>query len=341
VWTGLCYWSGHRKGIEWNHCTMSIWELQGRKVSDSRAHGADPAELVGSIGPVKATVEEGLKQGEVYCAGDPTPVDAGKRSSYTIHRIHKEGTMKKSVVLGTILLSVILVAGLLPSTSAPGLALQEETQSDAPQRAVNVSGTGRVSAQPDVAVVTLGVQTEAEDAATALSQNSQQMQALVDALKEAGIAADDIQTQVVSLYPRYQQSPDVQGQGELIGYTATNTVAVRIRELDKVGETLDTAVQAGGNRIESIGFEVSDPSQYMDQAREAAWNDALHKAEQLASLAGVGLSEVLTISESGSGPQPVVERPVAAAASAAVPIEPGSQTIEVDLQVTWLLTEAE
>jgi len=92
----------------------------------------------------------------------------------------------------------------------------------------------------------------------------------------------------------------------------------------------------GGNRIESIRFEVSDPAAYLDQACEAAWNDAQHKAEQLASLAGAELGEVLTINESGRGVQPLAGRPVTAEA-AAVPIEPGSQTIGVDLQVTWSL----
>jgi uncharacterized protein YggE len=323
---------------------MGVNDLVAQEVCTSHALAIDLAELLGRSCIEPATrlrVEEGLKQDRGHYAPPGCRAELGKRSRLRKHRKSEEGTMKKSVQLGAILLSVILAASLLAPAMSQGLALQEDTQTDTPQRTVNVSGSGQVSAQPDVAAVTLGVQTEAEEAATALTQNSQQMQALVDALKEAGIAAEDIQTRVVSLYPRYQQPTDGQGQGELIGYTATNTVEVRMRELDKVGEILDAAVQAGGNRIESIGFEVSDPSQYMDQAREAAWNDALHKAEQLASLAGVGLSEVLTISESGSGPQPVVERPVAAAASAAVPIEPGSQTIEVDLQVTWLLTEAE
>jgi uncharacterized protein YggE len=121
----------------------------------------------------------------------------------------------------------------------------------------------------------------------------------------------------------------------LAGYTATNLVGVRVRALDALGGILDAAVQAGGNRIEGIRFEASDPAAPLDQAREAAWNDAQHKAEQLARLAGVELGEVLTISESGRGPQPIVEQFVAAEAPAAVPIEPGSQTIEVDLQVIW------
>jgi uncharacterized protein YggE len=251
--------------------------------------------------------------------------------------------MKKSIQVGIVLLSLLLAIVLLAPSVSPGLALQEEEMvSDNQERTINVSGTGQVSAQPDVAVVTLGVQTEAEEAASALSENSQQMQALVDALEEASVATEDIQTEVIRLYPRYDQAPDGKGQGELVGYTATNMVEVRIRDLDKVGEILDTAVQAGGNRIESIGFEVSDSAQYMDQAREAAWNDAEHRAEQLSELAGASLGEVLTISESGRGPQPVVERPLLAAeAAAAVPVEPGSQTIEVDLQVTWLLGSEE
>ena len=245
--------------------------------------------------------------------------------------------MKKSVQVGTILVACMFAAGLLAPAISPGLALQEEVAEDSPRRTVNVSGTGQISAQPDVAVVTLGVQTEAEEAATALTENSQQMQALMDVLKDADIATEDIQTQVVRLYPRYEQQPGEEGQRELVGYTASNVVEVRLRDLEAVGNVLDAAVQAGGNRIEGIHFEVSDPAAYLDQARDAAWNDAQHKAEQLADLAGVELGEVLAISESGRVPQPRVEQAVMAEAAAAVPIEPGSQTVEVDLQVTWLL----
>jgi uncharacterized protein YggE len=245
--------------------------------------------------------------------------------------------MKKSVQVGTILLSLVLAAGLLAPAASPGLALQEEVVGDSLQRTVNVSGNGQVSAQPDIAVVRLGVQTEAEEAATALTENSQQMQALVDVLKGVDIPAEDIQTQTVRLYPRYEDKPSDGGQPGIIGYTATNVVEVRLRDLEAIGGILDAAVQAGGNRIEGIRFEVSDPAPYLDQAREAAWNDAQHRAEQLADLAGAELGEVLTINASGRGPQPVVEQAVTAGAAPPVPVEPGSQTIEVDLQVTWLL----
>jgi uncharacterized protein YggE len=249
--------------------------------------------------------------------------------------------MKKNLRVGTILVSMVLAAMLLVSILSPGMAFQQEITPDSVQRTLQVSGNGQVSAQPDVAVVSLGVQTEAEEAAAALNENSQKMQDLVDVLRQADVADADIQTQMVRLQPRYADKPDAQGQQEVVGYTASNVVEVRLRNLDTVGQILDAAVQAGGNRIDSIRFEVSDPATYLDQAREAAWNDAQHKAEQLAALAGSDLGPVLTINESSQSPQPIYERAVGGATAAAVPIEAGSQTISVNLQVTWSLADQE
>jgi uncharacterized protein YggE len=249
--------------------------------------------------------------------------------------------MNNKLPITPIVISLALVGILLISAISPGLAIQDEPSDGSPQRTINVSGSGQANAQPDVTVVTLGVQTEAVEAAAALGDNNDQMQALVDVLLEAGIAQEDIETRVVRLVPRYEETPNVNGQQELAGYTATNIVEVRVSDTDAVGEILDAAVQAGGNRIDGIRFEISDPAEYLDQAREAAWNDAQHKAEQLASLAGAELGEVLTINESTRGPQPFVGQAALADTAAAVPIEPGSQTIAVDLQVTWLLSAVE
>jgi uncharacterized protein YggE len=249
--------------------------------------------------------------------------------------------MKNKLYMTPIVLFLALAGVLLISAISPELAIQDEPVDNAPQRTINVSGSGQVSAPPDIAVVTLGVQTEAEEAAAALEANNEQMQSLGDVLGEADIPGEDIQTQVVRLSPRYEVSPTDNGQQELVGYTATNVVEVRVRDIDAVGGILDAAVQAGGNRIDSIRFEISDPAEYLDQAREVAWNDAQNKAEQLAGLADSELGAVLTISESGRVPQPFVERAVMADTAAAVPIEPGSQTIGVDLQVTWLLSGEE
>jgi len=220
---------------------------------------------------------------------------------------------------------------------------------DAP-RSINVSGTGLVNAQPDMAVVSLGVETQAEEAGAALTQNNEQMGALLDTLSEVGIAEEDIQTQTVRLQPQYAQAEPTAPQAgtraatpEIIGYVATNTVEVRVRDLSTVGELLDAAVQAGGNQIQGIGFELSNPADALDQARQAAWQDARHKAEQLATLADATLGVVLTISEFSQTPIPLAQDTAVlrGAAEAAVPVQPGAQQIQVNVQVTWRLMEAE
>ena len=267
--------------------------------------------------------------------------------------------MKNLRILALVLIAGLIVALVLPAAPARLLAQEDVSNDDVSNddvsnddasnddvddgvdlrpRTLNVSGTGQASGQPDVAVVRLGVETEAEEAAAALSQNNEQMQALIDALQTAGIAEEKIQTQVVQLQPRYEQ-PDPQGQGtpQLAGYRATNLVEVRVEDLSSLGELLDTAVQAGGNRIENIRFEFGDPADLQDQAREAAWNDARHKAEQLAELAGAELGEVMTITETSRTPRPAVEPALGVQAEAHVPIQPGTQTMEIDIQVTWIL----
>jgi uncharacterized protein YggE len=249
---------------------------------------------------------------------------------------------KGVVVVGLVLLSTVwLLSGSMPPLAQAQVGQQPEDNSE-PTRTLSVSGNGQASAQPDTATVTLGVETQDTEASAALTQNSEQMQAVIDALEEAGVAAKDIQTQSIQLTPRYEQPPQPQGstqtQGppQLVGFVATNTVQVLVRDLSSLGELLDAAVQAGGNQIQGISFEIEDPSALLDQAREAAWEDAMHKAEQLVKLAGVQLGPVLTISEFSSTPRPAVEKGLGAGA-AAVPIQPGTQSVEVNLQIVWLL----
>jgi uncharacterized protein YggE len=220
---------------------------------------------------------------------------------------------------------------------------------------VTVSGVGRVDAQPDQATILLGVETQAEVASNAIEQNNQQMQDLIDALTAAGVPQEDIQTQTISLTPIYQDSapptpavsssstitepvPPVDNEGNQIGgYRATNIVQVTTDNIDEVGMLIDAAVQAGGNRIEGIYFSVSDQSSYLSEARGAAWEQAHAQAGELAELAGAQLGRALTINDYSS-PVPVVQQTTyEAAAASQVPVAPGTQSIEANLQVTWEL----
>jgi uncharacterized protein YggE len=161
------------------------------------------------------------------------------------------------------------------------------------------------------------------------------MQAVIDAIVKAGIPEKDIQTQVFSLQPRYSQ-PQQGSVQEVIGFTAVHLVRVQVPEVTLVGDVVDAASQAGANRINSIQFEVSDPGQQLDQARSAAWDDAQHKAEQLAGLAGIGLGSVVSISEVSATPR-VVEAAVPGFGGGAAPIQPGQQSFTVQLEVKWAL----
>jgi hypothetical protein len=258
--------------------------------------------------------------------------------------------MKKWLKQTLPLVALLLAAAwLLPASGPTWVQAQDEEQVDVAsdcdcefKRTLNVSGTGEAVAQPDTAVVTLGVVTEAKEAADALKQNSVQMAAVIEALVESGIASKDIQTQTIRLSPRYERPAPRQGvtpPAELVGFVATNTVEVRAREISGLGEMLDAVVEAGGNQIQGIRFEISDKSELYDQAREAAWADALHKAEQLAELAGAELGPVVTLNESSHTPVLYAERAMAFAADAAVPVEPGTQSVQISVQVTWSLQE--
>lgn len=241
---------------------------------------------------------------------------------------------KRNLIFSLILL-VALAAGLLFKESA---SVQAQTPTTQP-RTVSVIGIGQVNSQPDNAVIVLGVQTQAETASQALTRNSAQMQVLIRSLRQGGVQSADVQTQTIQLQPQYQQPASSSGDqtGQLIGYIATNTVEVRVRDLDKLGSLLDAAVQAGGNTIQNIRFEVSDPAKQLDQAREAAMKDAKDKAEKLAALANAKLGPVYTISEYSQTPLPFFSPSVAAAEQAAVPVQPGTQTVEVEVNVSWYL----
>jgi hypothetical protein len=158
-------------------------------------------------------------------------------------------------------------------------------------------------------------------------------------LKKQGVEAADIQTQTIRLQPRYSDARRQPGKPsmEVIGYTGLNTVEVQVRDLKKLGELLDAAVQSGGNTLQGLRFVLSDPDPFLDKARVAAINDARHKAEQLAALTGVTLGKVLTLTESSGMPGPITRTLSMRAEAAAVPVEPGRQTVEVNVQVTWQL----
>ena len=213
------------------------------------------------------------------------------------------------------------------------LALSACGTAAAQARTLNVSGNGTVYLTPDIAYIYIGVHTDDPDLANAVSKNNAQAQALVDALKNAGIAGKDIQTSNFSVYTNGNGGIDkMTGQVSANGiyYSVDNTVYVTMRELSKMGKILSTAVSSGANSINSINFDVADKTAAMAQARQQAMANAASLAQELAGTAGVTLGEIQTISYTDYSPSPYaygMGGGGASAPNASVPIQPGQLQI--------------
>ncbi len=263
------------------------------------------------------------------------------RSCHNGRLAYKKGRckMKRKLWIPGIFLGVI---ALLVSISVLFVSLPTEralAQNESQQlRTIEVSGVGQVEVAPDKAVVRLGVQTEADTAEAALTENSEKMTAVISATVEMGIEEADIQTQGLSLQPIYastSESTPNTNSPELTGYRAQNVVQITVNDLSQLGELLDTAVSVGGNTIDGIQFEVSDRTARETEARAAAMQDAQQKAEQLAQLAGAELGLVHTIRETGSTSPVITPYTREQSLAATVPIQPGAQSIQTSVQVVW------
>src|SRR5918993_1246103 len=243
----------------------------------------------------------------------------------------------------------LAVAGLLATSPVDGGIAMAQEEMATPVvsgmalgvATVSVSGHGSVNVPPDTASVNIGVDVikptlgEAQDTATA------QATAVIEALKEAGIAAEDIQTEYfsVNILRDYSENAD---PTQITGFEIVNQLRVTVRDTEQLGELLDAAVNAGANSIYGVTFYVDDQTAAASEARVEAVKDARTKAEELASAAGMTLGPVVALSE---GTTPIIS-PVygmgrgggaGMAAESAAPVEPGSTTVAVDVMMTFEL----
>lgn len=204
---------------------------------------------------------------------------------------------------------------------------------------ITLDGQGKVTAKPDVAKVQLGVVTEGATVRDIQQKNTDKMNAIIAALKEMGIKAEDIQTQNYDLSPKYDWNSGTQ---RLVGYTINQNVSVKVRDLDKAGDVVAKGGELGSNQIGGVQFVIDDPNALEAQAREEAIGDAQQKAEMLAKKLGLDVVRVVSFSESQDGvypPQPYLmmkaENAARDMAAAAPSIEPGSQEVISNVSVTF------
>jgi uncharacterized protein YggE len=204
---------------------------------------------------------------------------------------------------------------------------------------ITVSGVGEATGRPDVVDVDVGISILADTVAGATSAAADRAQAVSSALASAGIATEDLATTEYSIRPEYDYSANAQ---RLVGYRVSNLVRVRLRDISATGPLLDAVSSAAGDdtRVNGLTFGVADEKALQAEAREAAWKDALATATQLAELSGHTLGPATSITDMVRPPvSPVRMLAADMGMEKSTPIQPGSTTISVTLQVEFDLAD--
>ena len=211
----------------------------------------------------------------------------------------------------------------------------------AADRTIVAPGLGRLTVEPDVATLRLGVSLTRPTATDAREAAAATMTAVLEAIAAAGVERRDIRTSLVGLGPITDYSSE---RGPRVtGYQLTNTVEVTVRDLASAGQVIDAGLAAGASSLDGLEFRLDDPTPAQDAARRAAVEDARRRATTLAGAADVRLGPVVGIVESAY-PTPMFERGgvegMALKASADTPIEAGTQDVVISVVVTFLIDAA-
>jgi uncharacterized protein YggE len=257
--------------------------------------------------------------------------------------------MLKRMVLVVAALALLVPVGLAGAwiwgqVTAPAAAqTAEATSGYSPAQTITVVGQGSVRTEPDVARVSIGVETAAETVSEAVAENEAKMASILTALEGVGIPAEDIQTTHYSVQLERYPEPmprvaDTESGEAKPQYRVSNMVNVTVRDLDKVSEALDVVIEAGANNIWGVSFGLEDPAAAQADARSKATANALERAEALAELSGVELGPVMSISEViGGGAVPMPMLTAERAAGGAGPISPGEVEVSYQLQVAYFI----
>lgn len=232
------------------------------------------------------------------------------------------------------ILLVILSIFLLALTISEGLEIKEKLR---PKESITFSGQGKVIGIPDVASIALSVVTEKTTAKDAMAENAKKMNEVIKFVKDSGVDEKDVKTQSYRLLPRYDW---LEGKRIFRGYELTSTLAVKIRNLEKISKIIDGAVLKGANQVGDIQFIIDDPEKLREGARNKAIENAKEKAQSVAMASGLKLGKIINFSEGGETPlQPYYfEKAMEVGKVTPAPeIEKGSQEIVVNVLLTFEL----
>ena len=235
---------------------------------------------------------------------------------------------------------VLLVIGAIACFSYQ-IFYKAKTLEQQNQNQITVSGEGKVYATPDIATVTLGIETNGKSVKEITQTNVSAMNKIIEEVKNLGIEDKDIQTTQYSVTPQYNYT---EKEGRVPnGYTINQNIEVKIRNFDNISGVLDVATQNGANVVSSLAFTIDDPEQFRAEARAKAIEQAKAKAETLAKQAGVKLGEIINVYENNYSYSPVYtnSKTLMGAgvleSTASADIQTGQQEVDLTINLTYKL----
>lgn len=237
----------------------------------------------------------------------------------------------------------IALIGTLSVTAYGIFSFTRSYETAAETSSFSTSAEGKAVAIPDIAQFSFSIITQGgKNLQDTQTENTSKANAAITFVKSKGIEAKDITTQGYNVEPRYQYFDCTGKQSivcppyEIVGYTVTQTVQVKVRDFDAIGDLLSGVVQNGANTVSQLSFTVEDPAELQNQAREKAIAKAKEKAKSIAKAGGFRLGKLLSVSEGFSYPGPIFAAEVKGGAAPASPtIEPGSYDVTVNVTLTY------
>jgi len=253
-----------------------------------------------------------------------------------------------------LMLATVLVVGVLVFFVGQ-MMYQSQLLDQQNSNQISVSGEGKIYVKPDIAIISLGVESEAKAVADVTKDGTQKMNAVIEAVKKLGIKDEDIKTTNYNLTPVYDNysvavmgvesmmypSRPIKTSNVLTGYKLSQNIQVKIRDFTKIGEALAAGTASGANLVGDLQFTIDNPEQFKEQARAEAIKQAKEKAKTLAKNSGIRLGKLVNVYENYS-PYPVAYDSYSkmgmggTAEVASTPtIQPGQQEINVTVSLTY------
>ncbi len=231
-----------------------------------------------------------------------------------------------------------MMIGTASVATIAGMGLAHADNDPTPR--ISVSGEGEATLAPDMAILNLSVVREAATAREALTANNDAMRKVLASMKESGIAERDLQTSGINIQPRYQYPDKNNGlkEARITGYTVSNSLTVRIRDINAVGGILDKSVTLGVNRGGGLQFTNDNPKAALAEARKRAVVEATEKAKTLAEASGVNIGRILDINEQSYMPRPIMYAQAMRAAAPeadSVPMAAGENSYRVNVNISF------